>query len=169
MSNRVNHLWGRAKNIFVLCLVTVSLSIPTALSVTSANAASNPFKKLSGSWRSSGATAIIKGNKERVKCRAKYSVPGRNVSISLKCSGPGYFINVRVKARVIGKKVKGSWSESQWGKSGWVSGRASSRSSSMSFAGGGVNGNISISLSSRSRHRIHIRANGNRVSIPLRR
>ncbi|GJM02562.1 MAG: hypothetical protein DHS20C08_10630 [Rhodomicrobium sp.] len=140
------------------------------LTMGSINAASaNPFKKVAGKWRSAGATAIIKGKKERIKCRASYSTPGRSLIMSLKCSGPGYFVNVSVDARVIGSKVKGSWSESQFGKSGWLSGRASSKSSNLSFGGSSTKGSMSLRLSSRSRHSIYIRSNGNRVSIPLRR
>lgn len=154
-------------NVFPKALSVALLSM--GLMVGAAGAASaNPFKKVKGSWRSAGATAIIKGNKERIKCRARYSVPGRNVKMNLKCSGPGYFINVSVDARVIGSKVKGSWYESQWGKSGWISGRASSKSSNLSF-GGSQKGSMSVRLSSGRRHSIYIRANGNRISIPLRR
>lgn len=131
-------------------------------------AAANPFKKVSGSWRSAGATAVINGNKERIKCRASYNTPGRSLKMTLKCSGPGYFINVSVDARVIGSKVKGSWYESQFSKSGWISGRASKSRSNLSF-GGGIKGSMSVRLNSRSRHSIYIRSGGNRVSIPMRR
>ena len=152
------------RKIMLLGALTCGLVFSSAVS-----ASANPFKKVAGSWRSSGATAIINGNKEAVKCRARYSVPGRNVSFNLKCSGPGYFVNVNVNARVIGGKVKGSWSESQFSKSGWLSGRASSKRSNLSFGGSGISGSMSISLSSRSRHAIYINANGTRISIPLRR
>ncbi len=150
-------------------LFTLLTGVLLAMTLLAPAASANPFKKVAGSWRSAGATAIIKGNKERIKCRAKYSVPGRSVNLNLRCSGPGYFINVSVNARVIGSKVKGSWSESQFGKSGWLSGRASSKKSSISFSGGGAKGHMSIRLNSGRRHSIYIRANGNRVSIPLRR
>lgn len=150
-------------------LFTLATALFFAATLFADAATANPFKKVAGAWRSAGATAIIKGNKEKIKCRAKYSVPGKSVILNLKCSGPGYYINVNVDARVIGSKVNGSWSETQFGKSGSLSGRASSKHSNLSFVGSGVKGVMSLALSSSTRHYISIRANGNKVSIPLRR
>lgn len=133
------------------------------------SAVANPFKKVAGSWRSAGATAVIKGNKEAIKCRASYDVPGRTVAMNLKCSGPGYFINVNVDATVIGSRVRGSWRESQFSKSGSVSGRASNKSSRLTFVGSNLKGSMNISLSSGNRHTLYINSNGNRVTIPMRR
>lgn len=164
MSNLLQRTWRGALKVTSFSLLAF------AITLSSAQAASvNPFKKVAGKWRSAGATAVINGNKERIKCRASYKVPGRSVGLSLKCSGPGYFINVRVDARVIGRKVKGSWSESQFGKSGWLSGRASRSSSSLSFGGSAIKGSMRISLKSGRRHSIYIRSNGSKISIPLRR
>ena len=154
----------RVQTVLMLSVMALGLIVSSV-----SMAAANPFKKVKGNWRSAGATAIINGNKERVKCRARYSTPGRKVAFNLKCSGSGYFVNVSVNATVIGSKVKGSWSESQFSKSGWLSGRASSKSSNLSFGGSGLSGSMSISLSSRKRHSIYINANGTRISIPLRR
>lgn len=141
-----------------------------AFSVSGVQSAfANPFEKVAGSWRSAGATAIIKGNKEAIKCRARYDVPGRTVALSLKCSGPGYFINVSVDARVIGSRVRGSWNESQFSKRGSVSGRASNRSSRLTFVGSNLKGSMNISLTSGKRHTLYINSNGNRVIIPMRR
>lgn len=156
--------WGVFAKTLAVGVVFASFTIGSMEAATA-----NPFKKVAGKWRSAGATAIIKGNKERIKCRANYSTPGRSVNLNLKCSGPGYFVNVSVNAKVIGSKVKGSWSESQFSKSGWLTGRASSKSSNISFGGSSLKGSMSIRLSSKSRHSIYIRSNGNRISIPLRR
>jgi len=164
MSNLLYNFWNITRKGVIASLLAMAVSI-TFVGAASAN----PFKKVAGKWRSAGATAVIKGNKERIKCRASYNVPGRTVKLNLKCSGPGYFINVYVDGRVIGSKVKGSWRETQFGKSGWLSGRASSKSSNISFSGGGFKGGLSVRFSSSKRHAIYIRANGNRVSIPLRR
>ncbi len=136
---------------------------------TATASAKNPFKKVAGSWRSAGAVATISGNRERVKCRARYKVPGKKVSLALKCSGPGYFINVRVSAGVNGGSVSGSWSESKYAKSGSLNGSASKFKSNLSFWGGGVSGSMSISLKSSRRHRMVIHAAGNKIVIPLRR
>ncbi len=149
--------------------VAIGFVFSFMLAVNSASAASNPFKKVKGSWRSAGATAIVSGNRERIRCRASYRTPGNKVGFTLKCSGPGYFINVRVNARVNGGNVQGSWSESKYAKSGGLSGSASNKHSSLGFWGGGISGNMSISLTSSRRHRIVINAAGNKVVIPLRR
>lgn len=163
----MNHRMKRILNGSGKLALTAILAGLVALS--GANAAfANPFKKVSGNWRSAGATAVINGNKERIKCRASYTTPGRTLIMNLKCSGPGYFINVSVDARVIGSKVKGSWREAQFSKSGWISGRATKSRSNLAF-GGGVKGSMSVRLNSRSRHSIYIRSGGNRVSIPMRR
>lgn len=145
------------------------LVLAFALTGTTSAHAGNPFKKVSGNWRSAGATAIVSGNRERIKCRARYRVPGNKVGLSLKCSGPGYFINVRVSARVNGGGVKGSWSESKYAKSGSLNGNAGKFSSSLSFWGGGVSGSMNIKFKSRRRHTLVINAAGNKVIIPLRR
>ena len=132
-------------------------------------ASANPFKKVAGSWRSAGAVATVSGNRERIKCRARYKVPGKKVGFTLKCSGPGYFINVRVSARVNGKSVSGQWSESKYAKSGSLNGSASRKSSSLSFWGGGISGSMYINMKSSRRHTMVIHAAGNKIVIPMRR
>ncbi len=154
-----------AYGIFSAFLLVVAITFSGSVAAS----AKNPFKKVSGSWRSAGAVATISGNRERVKCRARYKTPGNKVAMSLKCSGPGYFINVRVNARVNGGSVSGSWSESKYAKSGSLNGNASKFKSHLSFWGGGVSGSMSISLKSSRRHRMIIHAAGNKIVIPLRR
>lgn len=166
--NKVSHGTGFGVSALALRFAMVAGLVLALTSVSAGAAVANPFKKVKGSWKSKGATVVINGNKEGITCRAKYKVPGRKVFLNLKCSGPGYFINVDVDARVIGRKVKGNWSEKQFGKSGWVSGKASRKSSNLSF-GGGLSGNMTVVLTSGRRHTLHISANGAKARIPMRR
>lgn len=169
MGHLISAVYMKKITTSIFGLVSAFMLVTVFTFAGSVAASANPFKKVAGNWRSAGATATISGNRERIKCRARYKVPGKKVGFTLKCSGPGYFINVRVSGRVNGSSVSGQWSESKYAKSGSLNGSATKKSSSLSFWGGGVSGNMYISFKNSRRHTMVINAAGNKIVIPLKR
>jgi hypothetical protein len=55
---------------------------------SSASAFSSPFTAMSGSWSGSGTITTSDGNKERIRCRAKYDVDsgGSTLDLTLRCA-----------------------------------------------------------------------------------
>lgn len=151
----------------------LSAIIFCGFAIQSANHAhANPFKKVAGkSWRSTSATAKLSGGVDKLKCGARYKVSGDNTNFNLKCSGPGYFVNIVANFVIKAGKIKrGSWTEYSFGKKGWLSGRASKSSAFVKFRGSDVGGSMSVSLKSSRRQYINISSkDGTKIRISLRR
>ena len=107
----------RATFILVASLASFAVSV-------AANAASNPFDKLSGDWTGGGTVKLKDGKLKKVSCKANYKVTGSNLSQALSCTGDDYEIEATLKLTDKGGKVKGSWSEVIYDASGEVVGNA---------------------------------------------
>ena len=65
------YLNNNAKSVLIAAALLGLAALPT-----SAQAFSSPFMAMSGSWSGSGTITTSNGNKERIRCRAKYDVDG---------------------------------------------------------------------------------------------
>ena len=90
----------------------------------SAQAASNPFEKLSGDWTGEGTVKTKDGPLKKVSCKVNYKVTGSNLDQSLSCTGDDYEIDAKLKLTDKDGKVKGNWTEAIYDASGEVVGKA---------------------------------------------
>ena len=86
-----------------------------------------PFDSLQGSWSGGGTISFSDGSRERISCRAGYSVGGRGYELqqSLRCASDSYNFSLRSDVSAQGRSVSGRWSESTRGISGNLRGSAS--------------------------------------------
>ena len=117
-----------------------------ALALTPAVAADSGLAGLGGSWGGSGVIKYTDGSTERMRCNARYSGGGSDMSMAFNCSSSERNINISGRLHSAGGRVSGSWAESNLGVSGSASGKASAGHLSLGL-GGGVSGSMSVSYS----------------------
>ena len=121
-----------------------------------ANAFGSPFTAMSGSWSGSGTITTSDGNKERIRCRAKYDVDrgGSTLDLTIRCASDSY--NFELQSNVAHKNgaVSGNWSENTRHVGGNIEGSANGNAISVR-----VSGVISATLG--------MSTNGNQQSISI--
>lgn len=115
-----------AGRIAAICRTSLFVAGVTAMfmAVTTPAQAGEIFKKLNGSWSGGGSASFVSGERERLRCRARYTGSGARLGISLRCASASSSINLRGSLEGTGSRVGGSWSESQFGLSGSAFGSA---------------------------------------------
>ena len=86
-----------------------------------------PFGPLAGSWSGGGTLTTSSGTRERLRCRAHYSVGqgGRSLQLGIRCAGDSYRFDLASSVVARRGRIFGRWSESSYNVSGTVSGTAS--------------------------------------------
>jgi hypothetical protein len=103
----------------------------------SVQASSSPFTAMSGSWAGSGTITTSNGNKERIRCRAKYDVDGAGSSLdlTLRCASDSYTFVLQSNATHSNGAVSGTWSETTRGVGGNIEGSAQGNAMSLRVSG----------------------------------
>ena len=109
-------------------------------------AADGPFSGLGGSWGGSGTVKYSDGSTERMRCSARYSGGGSDVSLSIKCNSAERNIDVSGRLHANEGHIGGSWNESNLGLSGSAVGKSSPGHLALGLEGS-VSGSMSVSFS----------------------
>lgn len=134
----------------LLAVTALALAVPPARA-----ASANPYGKLNGYWSGGGTVTPLKGNAEKVSCRATYKTKGAAVTQNIRCAGVDHKFAASFNLTYKGGRVSGSWSEALYAASGGVTGTASGNSVRVRLSGQKFAGRMSINLSG-SRHAITI-------------
>ncbi len=102
------------------------IAIAMALFASGARAETGPFTGLAGDWTGGGTISLGNGTKERIRCRAKYSVSaeGNGLQQDLRCASDSYRFDLTSDVTHQGGQVSGMWSEASRNISGTLSGSA---------------------------------------------
>jgi hypothetical protein len=123
----------------VTCLALVLL-------LTQGPASAGVFSGMEGNWSGSGVLSYANGNKERLRCRASYSVgrDGNQLNLSIRCASDsyrfdlsGYMINNR-------GAISGQWSETSFNAAGTVRGSVSGNRIQAHAVGNTFSANLSL-------------------------
>lgn len=89
-----------------VALVMSSLSLAPSI----AFAQSAPFAGLAGVWSGTGSISLAGGSKERIKCRATYSVGdnGNGLQQTLRCASDSYKFELSSNVKNSGGKISGN-------------------------------------------------------------
>jgi hypothetical protein len=98
-----------------------------------------PFLGLSGHWSGAGTVTLTNGAKERLRCKAAYTVnaTGKALQQTLRCASDSYRFEISSNVVSEGGSLSGSWAEATRGASGNISGRASGAEIVVNVAGAG--------------------------------
>ncbi len=97
-----------------------------AFGAATTSAYAGPFSGLAGSWSGSGHISLADGSKERIRCRAHYSVGngGNMLQQSLRCASDSYNFELRSDVENHGGRITGNWNESTRQIGGTLTGHA---------------------------------------------
>ncbi len=109
-----------------LSVLFVTVLAVLALFVSAGKAEPGPFSGLAGSWSGSGTVALAGGPRERIRCRAHYSVGsgGNALQQSLRCASDSYRFDLSSNVRAQGGQISGTWSETSRNIQGVLFGQA---------------------------------------------
>ena len=97
-----------------------------AFGTATSSAYAGPFSGLAGSWSGGGHISLSNGTRERIRCRAHYSVGGGGnvLQQSLRCASDSYNFELHSDVESHGGRITGNWNESTRQIGGTLSGRA---------------------------------------------
>jgi hypothetical protein len=105
-------------------LLILAAALTWLWAYAAAEAAGNPFEKLSGDWIGEGTVKLKDGKVKTVTCKVNYKLAGNNLTQSLTCTGDDYEIEATLKLSDKDGRVKGKWNEVIYDASGEVVGKA---------------------------------------------
>lgn len=151
-------LAARATAAFTAVLL---LAAPTGL-VPAAGAA-GIFQQMQGTWRGDGSVEWYDGTRESMRCTAQNEVTdnGNKIAQTLTCANPSAGAPWRITSNLSYAEsagaVSGTWSENNYGLSGFINGSANARN---------INAQVSVSAQNVS-VRVSVVTNGNRQTVTM--
>ena len=112
---------------FCLQGLCAAVSIALLLLALGARAESGPFAGLAGHWSGAGTISLGNGTRERIRCRAQYSVDsdGSHLQQSLRCASDSYRFDLTSDVMSQGgSQISGTWNEASRNMSGMIAGNA---------------------------------------------
>ena len=110
-----------------------------------ASAQTKPFSEMAGAWSGSGTISLADGSRERIRCRANYTMNGPNgLRQSLRCASDSYKFELTSDVVSDGERISGSWSETSRGVRGGLQGRVAGPHMSVLADAPGFSANISL-------------------------
>lgn len=162
----------RASGFLGLAIVGTAVGLFLA-SPSSRAQGGGPFAGMAGTWTGGGTITTNNGNKERLRCRARYEVngSGNGLKQDLRCASDSYRFDLSTTVNHSGGRITGNWSETSRNVNGNISG---------SVSGGQINARAEsaslsalLSVTTRGdRQTVNIRSPGSEisdVSVSLRR
>jgi hypothetical protein len=111
---------------------------------------------MAGTWSGGGTVTLDDGSKERLRCRATYTVPGGSKSMVLTCASDAYKFDLRASVVAQGSDITGTWSETSRNVGGSLAGRGGGGNFQVVAQAAGFNANITL------------RTTGNKQTVAIR-
>ena len=107
---KLSHL--KSLVVFVLCLLPVSAPADT-------------LDGLAGVWSGVGSMKPSDGPRERIRCKATYTVkkPNRSMDLDLLCASQAYKLNLQANIEQTGNEISGNWFEREYRQGGKIVGK----------------------------------------------
>ena len=91
-----------------------------------------------------GTVTLDDGSRERLRCRANYTVPGNSMNMVLTCASDAYKFDLRASVVAEGGHVTGTWSETSRNVGGNLEGRGGGGNFQVVASTAGFNANITL-------------------------
>jgi hypothetical protein len=134
--------------------------------------AAGPFTGMAGDWNGTGLITLSDGKRERLRCRANYTVgeDGNHVQLGIRCASDSYKFDLTGFVTNRGGTLSGQWSEPTFNAAGTISGRASGSQINVLAVGNTFSARLSMATGA-SQQTVTIRPEGtgiDRVTLSLR-
>jgi len=140
MSCHLSHSWRGAR------LEALGIATAAALFafVSTALAQTGSFAGLAGSWSGGGTVALAGGPRERITCRAHYTVSGTTLRQTLRCASESYRFDLSSNVEDQGGQLSGNWAETSRNIQGVLYGRVQGNRMQVNANGPGFMANVSL-------------------------
>jgi hypothetical protein len=110
-----------------------------------------PFTRFSGAWRGAGQVVGANGNRERITCRATYTISdnGSGLTQTLVCASDSYRVDINSYIVADGHNVQGHWQETTRQVQGDLTGQIADGDFEGGVSGVGFTAKISLRASGR--------------------
>jgi hypothetical protein len=110
-----------------------------------------PFAKFLGSWGGAGQVAGVNGSVEKIRCRATYSTPSneRSLSQSLVCASDSYRIQIHSYVIAEAQSVEGHWEEATRQVTGHLAGTIADGRFEGTVSGAAFSASLSLNTTGR--------------------
>ncbi len=107
------------------CAAALPLAAILATALLTPASAAGPFAGFSGQWAGTGDIAMSDGSREKIRCKATYSVgpSGDALHIDMNCASDSYRVNIISNVVAEGNNFSGTWKETTRQVDGSVTGR----------------------------------------------
>lgn len=124
----------------------LAAAILAAVALSPLDAYAGPFSSLQGRWVGGGTISMKTGTRERIRCRATYSVTpgGESLTQVLLCASDSYKFDVNSTVTEQAGAITGSWTETTRNATGTVSGEVRGSVIKVLVSGLGFTAGISI-------------------------
>jgi hypothetical protein len=124
----------------------LAAAIFAAAALVPVDAYAGPFTILQGKWVGGGVISMQNGTRERIRCRANYSVTpaGDSLNQVLLCASDSYKFDVDSTVAEQGGAISGSWTETTRNVTGNVTGQVRGPLVQVLVTGVGFSAGISI-------------------------
>lgn len=131
------------------------LGLAVWLAATAGHAETGPFVGLAGTWSGGGAVQLGNGAKERIRCRARYTVRsnGNGLEQNLRCASDSYTFELVSSLTSRAGELSGRWKESSRNIGGELTGSARSGRFQLVVTSPSFSANLSVT------------AHGNKLSV----
>jgi hypothetical protein len=128
------------------------------LAASACEAQMGPFADLAGAWSGAGQILTKDGEKERIRCRATYTIGGNGSGLNqvLSCASDSYRFDLKTTVTASGNAFSGNWSETSRNLNGTMNGRINGGKIAALVEANGFAGSLSVQTS------------GNRQTIAIR-
>ena len=108
------------------CFRELCVAIAITLFASGGHAETGAFAGLAGHWAGSGTISLGNGTRERIRCRAQYSVnaDGNGLQQSLRCASDSYRFDLSSDVMSQGGLLSGVWAEASRNMGGMLFGSA---------------------------------------------
>jgi len=110
------------------------------------HAESGPFAGLEGTWSGSGTILVGEGGRERLRCRANYTVEdgGYHLHQTIRCASDSYRFDISSSVIAEGSRLTGAWQEATRNVGGNIEGRVARGEYSAVVTGIGFSASLSM-------------------------
>ena len=140
------HMFEASSRTFPAAMRMVLFVVALLYSPVPSHAQQGPFAGLSGSWSGGGSIKLANGQRERLRCRANYTVRenGTRLDQNLRCASDSYRFDVNSNIVSEAGRLSGSWTEISRSASGSVSGRVNGSQIQARIDGAGFSADLGL-------------------------
>jgi hypothetical protein len=131
-----------ARLLFTAATFAASMTVLSSGSL----AQTGPFNDFGGGWSGTGQILVKDGSRERIRCRATYTISGTGLGLGqvLRCASDSYRFDLTTNVTASGPTLSGNWSETSRNLNGTLTGQISGDKMDALVEANGFSGSLTM-------------------------